>query len=147
PDKAIDLVDEAASRLRMEIDSRPTEVDEVERRITQLEIERLALQRESDAPSRQRLRKLEDELESLRVQSADLHGQWEREKAGLAAIRAAAERIETLKQEETRAERLGEFGRVAEIRYGERAKAEADLERAQKELAAVQTERKMLSDA
>src|SRR5439155_4267909 len=78
---------------------------------------------------------------------ADLHGQWEREKAGLAAIRAAAERIETLKQEETRAERLGEFGRVAEIRYGERAKAEADLERAQKELAAVQTERKMLSDA
>jgi ATP-dependent Clp protease ATP-binding subunit ClpB len=147
PDKAIDLVDEAASRLRMEIDSRPTEVDEVERRITQLEIERLALQRETDEPTKERLRKLEDELEALRAQSADLNAHWERERAGLAAIRAAAERIEALKQEEARAERLGEFGRVAEIRYGERAQAEAELKNAQESLAAVQSERKMLAEA
>ncbi len=147
PDKAIDLVDEAASRLRMEIDSRPVEVDEVERRIAQLEIERIALQRETDAPSRERLQKLENELESLRVESADLTAHWEREKAALAAIRTASERLEALKDDEARAERTGDFERVARIRYGERADAERALAEAQQALAAAQATRKMLGDA
>src|SRR5579863_6606820 len=134
PDKAIDLVDEAAAGLRMEIDSLPTEIDEIERRILQLEIERQALLRESDAHSKERLKELEIELAGLREESGARKAQWQVEKAAIAKIRALKEQIEQLKAEEQRLERAGELAKVAEIRYGKLGSAERELAAAQKNL-------------
>ena len=119
PDKAIDLVDEAASRLRIEIDSVPAEVDEVERRIRQLEIERQALSKESEGAARERLAKLERELSELRERAAGLKSRWEAEKAVVVRLQTLKARIEDIRNEEQRVERQGDLERAAQLRYGE----------------------------
>ncbi len=146
PDKAIDLIDEAASRLRMEIDSLPTEIDEVERRIRQLEVEREALKKEKDSASKDRLKKLEDELESLRGSSASMKAQWEKEKAVIGRIRYLKEKIEAAKVEEAQAERNGDLERVAELRYGVIRTLTGELEEPGAELENIQSEGKMLKE-
>jgi ATP-dependent Clp protease ATP-binding subunit ClpB len=127
PDKAIDLVDEAASRLRMEMDSLPTELDELERRVRRLEVEREALKRETDTGSQDRLRRLVDELASLQMEREKLRAQWERERAVMLEIRALKEQMEEAQLEEQQAERRGDLAQVAEIRYGRRPGLEGQL--------------------
>ncbi|HYL47053.1 MAG TPA: ATP-dependent chaperone ClpB [Candidatus Limnocylindrales bacterium] len=146
PDKAIDLVDEAAAGLRMEIDSLPSEIDEIERRIMQLEIERQALRKESDEHSRERLKQIEKELSTLREQSNGLKAHWQTEKEAIGRIRKLKEEIEKLKAEEQRYERSGELARVAEIRYGKLSAAEKDLKAAQDRLAELQKDHPMLKE-
>ncbi|HEY9473580.1 MAG TPA: Clp protease N-terminal domain-containing protein, partial [Mycobacteriales bacterium] len=118
PDKAIDLVDEAASRLRMEIDSRPVEIDEVERAVRRLEIEEMALSKEDDAVSAERLERLRADLADRREQSEGLTARWQQEKKVIDQIRELKEQLESLRGEEERAERDGDLGRAAELRYG-----------------------------
>jgi len=118
PDKAIDLVDEAASRLRIEIDSVPTEIDEVKRRKTQLEMEKLALSKETDEASRERLARLEEELAALSAREARDLGRWEEEKKSIAKGRAVKERIERALSEMQRAEREGNLEKASELKYG-----------------------------
>ena len=118
PDKAIDLVDEAASRLRIEIDSMPTEIDIVERRLKQLEIERVALEKESDAASKDRLAAIDEELATLKAETATMREHWEAEKEAITAIRNLKEGREALETEAQLAERDNDFGRASEIRYG-----------------------------
>jgi ATP-dependent Clp protease ATP-binding subunit ClpB len=127
PDKAIDLVDEAAARLRTEIDSMPAELDEITRRILQLEIEREALKKESDAASRDRLGKLEEELARLQAEAGTLRQQWEREKAAIERPRQLRQRIESGKVEIEQAMRAYDLNRVAELQYGTLASLERDL--------------------
>ena len=146
PDKAIDLIDEAASRLRIEIDSMPTEVDEVERRMKQLEIEREALRKETDPSSRERLEKLEKELQDLKEDSDELLAHWQNEKAAITRLRELGERIEQLKNEEQIAEREGDLGKAAEIRYGTLVNAQKQIEKENERLAEIQKERKMLKE-
>src|SRR2546423_2705813 len=129
PDKAIDLIDEAAASLRIQIDSMPTEIDQLERRATQLEIEKQALKKEDDPTSRERLSLVERELAQLREQSSALKIRWKEEKEAITRLRQLKERIEQLKIEEQQAERKGDLERVAAIRYGELRQAEAELER------------------
>ena len=146
PDKAIDLVDEAAAGLRMEIDSLPQEIDVIERRIMQLEIERQALRKESDAHSRERVKQVEKELSTLREQSNALKGRWQTEKDAIARIRRQKEEIDRLKTEEQRFERAGDLSKVAEIRYGKLAAAEKELQAAQNKLAELQKDHPMLKE-
>ena len=146
PDKAIDLVDEAASRLRMEIDSLPTEIDQVERRILQLEIERQALQKEKDGESRDRRRKLEAELAQLREESAGMKLHWQKEKELITEIRGLTEALDLLRAEEERAKREGNLGRAAEIQYGRIPKTEQQVKAAQKKLADLQKDTRMLKE-
>jgi ATP-dependent Clp protease ATP-binding subunit ClpB len=127
PDKAIDLVDEAAARLRTEIDSLPTELDEVKRRVMQLEIERQALKKEKDAASRDRLSRLEKELADLKVESDRLTAQWQQEKDAIGKVRLVKKEIEETKLAMERAERAYELSRVAELRYGRLAELEKKL--------------------
>lgn len=146
PDKAIDLVDEAAAGLRMEIDSLPSEIDEIERRVMQLEIERQALRKESDAHSRDRLKQIEKELSELKEKSSGLKAHWQAEKEAIGGIRKHKEEIERLKAEEQRYERAGELSRVAEIRYGKLSAAEKELKKAQDRLAELQKDHPMLKE-
>jgi len=146
PDKAIDLVDEASSRLRMEIDSMPVELDEVERKLRQLEIEKRALQKESDAPSKERLDKLEKDMAELKKSSADMKKQWEVEKVAVARIRAIKGELEALKLDEQKAERGGDLGKAAELRFGKRPQLEKQMKEAQDRLAGVQKDTKMLKE-
>jgi ATP-dependent Clp protease ATP-binding subunit ClpB len=146
PDKAIDLIDEAAASLRMQIDSLPTEIDEIERRIMQLEIERQALLKETDAHSRERRAQIEKELGALKEQSSGMKARWQSEKDAIGKIRKLKERIEQLKAEEQRYERAGELAKVAEIRYGQIAAAEAELTKAQETFAALQKDSPMLKE-
>ena len=146
PDKAIDLVDEAAAGLRMEIDSLPTEIDDIERRIMQLEIERQALKKESDAHSKERVKQIEKELSTLREQSNSLKARWQTEKDAIGRIRKQKEEIDRLKTEEQRYERAGDLSRVAEIRYGKIAAAEKELKAAQDKLAELQKDHPMLKE-
>ncbi|HWO58836.1 MAG TPA: ATP-dependent chaperone ClpB [Umezawaea sp.] len=132
PDKAIDLVDEAASRLRMEIDSRPVEVDEVERAVRRLEIEEMALSKESDAASKERLTALRAELAEKRENLAGLTARWQNEKGSIDKVRDLKEQLEQLRGESERAERDGDLGRAAELRYGRIPALEKDLETATK---------------
>jgi ATP-dependent Clp protease ATP-binding subunit ClpB len=134
PDKAIDLVDEAAARLRMQIDSVPTEIDEVQRRTLQLEVERQALTREKDDPSRQRLESIEQELAELKERLATMKRRWENEKASIAKIREIKEKIEASRSEAERAEKESALQRAAELRYGTIPELEGELERHQQEL-------------
>jgi ATP-dependent Clp protease ATP-binding subunit ClpB len=134
PDKAIDLVDEAAAQLRMQIDSVPTEIDEVQRRTLQLEVERQALTREKDDPSRQRLETIEEELADLQERLATMKRRWENEKASIAKIREIKERIETSRSDAERAEKESALQRAAELRYGTIPELEGELERYQHEL-------------
>jgi ATP-dependent Clp protease ATP-binding subunit ClpB len=127
PDKAIDLVDEAAARLRTEIDSKPEELDEVDRKILQLEIEREALKKETDPASRERLAKLEAELAGLRETAQGLRARWEAEKSAIARHRRLQQEIEATRQEIAKAEREYDLNRVAELRYGKLAQLEREL--------------------
>jgi ATP-dependent Clp protease ATP-binding subunit ClpB len=127
PDKAIDLVDEAAASLRIQIDSMPTEIDQLERRATQLEIERQALMKETDPNSRERLSQVEKELANVREHSNRLKAVWQQEKQSISRIRELKEKIEQLKLEEQQQERKGNFERVAQIRYGELRQLEQEL--------------------
>jgi len=146
PDKAIDLIDEAAASLRMQIDSLPTEIDEIERRILQLEIERQAMLKETDAHSKERRAQIEKELAALKEESSAKKARWQAEKAAITKIRKFKEQIEQLKAEEQRYERSGELAKVAEIRYGKMAAAEAELRKAETESAAVQKGSRMLKE-
>src|SRR5271169_5543942 len=146
PDKAIDLIDEAAAGLRMEIDSLPTEIDELERRIMQLEIERQALRKESDAHSRERLGQIEKDLGGLKEKSNALKARWQGEKEAIQGIRKVKEEIEQLKAEEQRLERSGDLAKVAEIRYGKLSAAEKKLQAAHDKLASLQKDHPMLKE-
>jgi ATP-dependent Clp protease ATP-binding subunit ClpB len=134
PDKAVDLIDEAASLLKMQIDSMPIDIDEIERRIRQLTIERTAIKKEKDALSKERLAKLEEELANLNEKKSTLVTQWQNEKGVITKIRAIKEGIEALKNEEQLAERAGNLNRVAEIRYGKMIEFEKQLQEMQKKL-------------
>ena len=127
PDKAIDLIDEAAASLRIQIDSMPTEIDQLERRATQLEIEKQALKKEEDPNSRERLAAVERELAQIREQATALKVRWKEEKEQITRIGELKKRIEQLKIEEQQAERRGDLERVAAIRYGELRQAESEL--------------------
>ena len=128
PDKAIDLIDEAASKLRIEIDSLPTEIDEVEREIIQREIERQALLREDDPLSRERLARVEKEIADLKEQSGAMKAKWQSEKEAIEHIRSAKEQIEQLKVQAEQFERAGDYGKVAEIRYGQITELQKQLD-------------------
>ncbi|MEP7028237.1 MAG: ATP-dependent chaperone ClpB [Candidatus Eisenbacteria bacterium] len=136
PDKAIDLIDEAASRLRMEMDSLPTELDELERRVRQLEVEREALKRETDTGSQDRLKKLIDDLARLQMQREKLRAQWEKERAIVVEIRVLKEKMEAALLAEQQAERKGDLAKVAELRYGQRPALEKELVEARAKLEA-----------
>lgn len=127
PDKAIDLVDEAASRLRMEIDSRPVEIDTVERAVRRLEIEEMALAKESDAASVERLHALRAELAEKREELSALTARWQNEKGSIDRVRGLKEQLESLRGESERAERDGDLGRAAELRYGRIPQLEKEL--------------------
>ncbi len=131
PDKAIDLMDEAAAKLRMERNSVPEELDEITRRLKQLEIERAAIKRENDTV---KLKQLNAEIEDLQKQEKDIRGKWESEKALVSKIQQDKQRIEQLKIEADNAERDGNYGRVAEIRYGKLKELESDIAKIQEEL-------------
>jgi ATP-dependent Clp protease ATP-binding subunit ClpB len=146
PDKAIDLIDEAASRLRIEIDSMPTEIDEVERRIIQLEIEKQALLREQDPHAQERLKKLADELEELKGQSAALKIHWKQEKELHSKISELKKQLEEKRDEAKRCEREGNLARTAEIRYGEIPSIEQEIGNSKEELVRRQAEGKMLPE-
>ncbi len=146
PDKAIDLVDEAASRLRIEIDSMPVEIDEVERRITQLEIERQALSKETDKASLERLETLNAELAELREKSARMKLHWQQEREIISSIRATKEKIESVKTEEQNAERRGDLGKAAELRYGTLVQLQNELAEQNARLAKLQATRKFLKE-
>src|SRR5262245_46120981 len=128
PDKAIDLIDEAASRLRIEIDSLPAELDEIERRIMQLEIERVSLAKETDEPSRDRLEKLDRELADLKERSGALKARWQAEKASIGRIRTIKTEIDAARTTMADAERRGDLNRAAELRYGTLHQLEQKLE-------------------
>ncbi|HEX6536506.1 MAG TPA: AAA family ATPase, partial [Gemmatimonadaceae bacterium] len=136
PDKAIDLVDEAASRLRIEIDSMPQEIDEVERRIMQLEIERQALQKEKDPASVERRTALEKELAELRERSAAMKAQWQTEKESLGAVGQVKQQIEQARIEAEQAQRAGDLQKAAELMYGQIPKLEAQMREAEQQLKA-----------
>jgi len=135
PDKAIDLIDEAASRLKIEIDSMPTEIDEVERRIQQLEIEREALKKERDEASKSRREAIESELAELRERSAEMRARWQSEKGAIEAIKEAKSRLEEAHREAERAERDADLERAAKLRYGEIPELEQTVADAQARLA------------
>ena len=128
PDKAIDLVDEAASRLKIELDSRPTELDKLERRLLQLSIEKQALLREQDAASRERLKKLEGEIADLTGERDAMKARWENEKAEISRVHALKQKIEELNIEQTRYEREGNLNKAAELRYGLIPEAQKELD-------------------
>ncbi|MBN1568405.1 MAG: ATP-dependent chaperone ClpB [Acidobacteria bacterium] len=146
PDKAVDLVDEAASRLRIEIDSMPVEIDEVERRVTQLEIERQALSKEKDKSSQDRLTALNNELAELREKSSQMKLHWQQEREIIGSIQTVKERIESVKAEEQNAERLGNLGRAAELRYGTLVQLEKDLAEQNARLTQLQLNKKFLKE-
>ncbi|MDG4822303.1 ATP-dependent chaperone ClpB [Asanoa sp. WMMD1127] len=146
PDKAIDLVDEAGSRLRMEIDSRPVEVDEVERAVRRLEIEEMALEKEPDVASAERLERLRKELADKREQLTALSERWRLEKEHITKISTAKEELERLRGEESLAERDGDFARASELRYGRIPELEGELTAAEAELVSLQASGAMLKE-
>ncbi len=146
PDKAIDLVDEAAARLRTEIDSLPSELDEILRRTMQLEIEREALKKESDAPSRERLAGIEKELAELKTASGALQAQWQAEKQAVERLRGLREQLEHTRAEIERAERQYDLNKAAELKYGKVASLERELKAEEEKLAAKQSGSRLLKE-
>ncbi|HXY44521.1 MAG TPA: AAA family ATPase [Acidimicrobiales bacterium] len=146
PDKAIDLIDEAASRLRIEIDSMPTELDIVSRCIRQLEIEEMALSKEEDPASKERLARLQTELADLREQQTAMTAHWQAEKAAIDAIRSLKSEVEAARGEADRFEREGDLAKAAEIRYGRVPELEHKIEEATAKLAELQSTQKMLKE-
>lgn len=143
PDKAIDLIDEAASKLRMEINSKPEQLDEIERKIMQLEIEKEAIKRENDT---KKLGSIEKELSELGEQRAAFKAKWQAERDLIDSVQILKEQIENLNLEADQAERAGEYGKVAEIRYGKVKEAEVQLENAKAQLAESQSRSKMIKE-
>lgn len=143
PDKAIDLIDEAASKLRMEINSKPEEIDELERRIMQLEIEKAAIQRENDT---KKIESIDSELATLNEKRSGLLAKWQSEKDVIDEIQALKVQIENLKLEADTAERMGDYGKVAEIRYGKIKEVENNLESRKAKLAEMQAAQKMIKE-
>lgn len=146
PDKAIDLIDECASKLRIEIDSMPAEIDEIQRKILQLEIEREALKKESDHMSGERLHKIERELNEMKSDVNQMKLHWQHEKEMIQEIRKVKEDLEQIHLEEQRAEREGDLAKVAEIRYGKVTELKNRLSEANERLATLQKERQMLKE-
>jgi len=146
PDKAIDLIDECASKLRIEIDSMPVEIDEIQRKITQAEIEREALKKETDPASRERLLKLESEIGNMNDDIFEMKAHWQNEKDLIQNIRTIKEQQEQLGIEEQQAEREGDLAKVAEIRYGKSSDLKARLNEANEKLAQLQQKSKMLKE-
>jgi len=146
PDKAIDLIDEAASKMRIEIDSMPEELDNIERRVKQLEIEREAVKREKDEQSKERLDEINRELSELNEERNRLRSHWEHEKNLIQNLRTMKEQVEQAKIDAARYEREGEFGKVAELRYGTITELEKKIKQTAEELAEVQKEVKMLKE-
>ncbi|MDQ3877112.1 MAG: ATP-dependent chaperone ClpB, partial [Actinomycetota bacterium] len=146
PDKAIDLVDEAASRLRIEIDSMPTEIDVLDRRAKQLEIEKAALAKEKDAASKERLARIEEELAGLHEEMDGMKAHWSQEKEAIGRIRGQKAEIEQVKGAAERAERDGDLAKAAELRYGRLVELERQLADANNELTKLQTDRKFLKE-
>jgi ATP-dependent Clp protease ATP-binding subunit ClpB len=146
PDKAIDLIDEAASRLRIEIDSLPQEIDEVERRVTQLEIERQALSKETDAESQERLQRVDEEISNQRERSSGMKAQWQSEKAAIWQLREMKEKLDGLRVEAERATRTGDLNRAAELQYGEIPELQKRLEASEGRLDELQKDFKYLKE-
>jgi len=146
PDKAIDLIDEAAARLRIEVDSMPEELDEIERKIKQLEIEVVALKKEKDAEAKKRLKNIEQELANLREERGGLQAHWKLEKDTIQNIRSSKEKIDQLRVAMERVEREGNLNRVAEIKYGDIPKLEKGIQALAEKLKDIQKERKMLKE-
>ncbi|MCA1563014.1 MAG: ATP-dependent chaperone ClpB [Acidobacteria bacterium] len=146
PDKAIDLIDEAASRLRMEIDSMPAELDEVQRRIMQLEIEREALRKEKDKASRERLEKLERELANRKEEKTRLVTHWEQEKAAIQTLRKLKEEIEQVRIEIERAQRSGDYAKASELQYGQLPAVEQKIRDQEARLTELQKDQRMLKE-
>lgn len=138
PDKAVDLIDEAASRMKIELDSMPTEIDQIERQVMQLEMERQALAKETDRNSKERLAKVEREMANLKEESSGLMARWRNEKELIDSVRAVQERLEGLRTEIEQAQRIGNLTRASEITYGQIPKAEAELKVAEARLAELQ---------
>lgn len=143
PDKAIDLIDEAAAKLRMEIDSSPEELDELERRLMQLEIERVAIKKEKDTKKEN---ELSAEIDKLNKERDELHARWEAEKKYVEAIQDEVKKIERYKFEAEQAERAGDYGKVAELRYGKIKTAETDLENYKAKLKSMQTNGALITE-
>lgn len=143
PDKAIDLIDEAAAKLRMEIDSSPEELDEIERRLMQLEIERVAIKKEKDE---KKLKELSNEIDTLKVERDDLRKRWLEEKKYVDAIQDEVKKIERYKFEAEQAERAGDYGKVAELRYGKIKTAETDLQNYKEHLKQMQAKGALLTE-
>ncbi len=143
PDKAIDLVDEAAAKLRLEIDSVPQELDEMNRRIMQLEIEREAIKREKDD---RKLKELNEQIANLNEDRNQLKAKWESEKQVVQGIQSSKEKVEALKLEAEQAERSGDYGRVAEIRYGKIGEVEGNLKALEKQLSVMQVEKALIKE-
>src|SRR5439155_5984293 len=146
PDKAIDLVDEAASRLRIEIDSLPQEIDEVERKIVQLEIEKTALAKEKDRASRDRRAGVETELAQLRERSTAMKAQWQAEKEAITTLQAKKAELEQLRMEADQATRRGDLQKAAEIRYGRVPALETDITALEQRLGEIQRKEKYLKE-
>ena len=146
PDKAIDLMDEAASRLRIEIDSMPTEIDEVERKLVQLEIERQALKKEKDKASRERLGKIEKEAADLKERSSGMKAHWQREKAAIQKIRTTKEQIEKTRFEADQVTQKGDLNKAAELRYGTLPGLEKELEEENRNLVELQKHQRFLKE-
>jgi ATP-dependent Clp protease ATP-binding subunit ClpB len=146
PDKAVDLMDEAGSRLRIEIDSVPMEIDEVQRRVMQLEIERQALKKEKDKASIERLKKLEKERANLKEEVKEKTLKWENEKKAISGIHQIKEQIEKTKQMMKEAEREVDYTRLAELQYGEMARLESELKKEEEKLTELQKNEKMLKE-
>jgi len=146
PDKAIDLIDESSSRLRIEIDSMPVEIDEVERKIIQLEIEKQALKKEKDSISKERLDKIEKELSTLKEKRDGMKLKWKNEKEAIQRIQKIKSEIEKIKTEAEKEERNANLGRVAELKYGILPQLQRDLERENKKLVSLQRNQKMLKE-
>ncbi len=144
PDKAVDLMDEAASSLRLEIDSLPKELDETRRKVSTLEIEREALKKETDHRSKERLKIIEKEIVLLQESSKELEEDWKQEKETIVEVRALKKELDTIRQESDIAERAGEFGKVAELRYGKIPQTEQKLREAEKRLTKLQNSRHLL---
>ncbi|MCA6080191.1 MAG: ATP-dependent chaperone ClpB [Endomicrobium sp.] len=146
PDKAIDLIDESASKLRIEIDSMPIELDAVEHKLRQLEIERQAVKKETDVASKERLANMEKEIDKLKQDSAEMKAHWEKEKSSISEISRLKAELENIKIEEQRAERDGNLNAVAEIRYGKIPQMQKQLEEENKKLLKLQKKKKMLKE-
>ena len=146
PDKAVDLIDEAAARLKMEIDSMPTDIDEIERKILQLEIEKEGLRKEKDKSSKEKLRTIEESMANLKEESGVLKSHWQKEKELITSIREIKEKMERQRTEAEKAQRGGDLSKASEFLYGRLPQLKIELEENNRKLSELQAEKKMLRE-